>query len=164
MPTAMFSGLPNDFPILKKDAWSIIFPPQMGISERFQVRAARPKISNEVKEIKYKNATFKYRGPVKYGNLSIEFRDVVGPAVMAKFMEWQRLHYDPKTGCSGYPAQYKRDIVLLLEDDCGNPVEKWVYKGCFIADLDGGELDMENNGDIVTVKLELAYDVAEKEY
>ena len=162
--SVLFSGLPNEFPILKKDAWSLMFPPEMGISERFEVKAARPNITNDVKEIKYKQGIFKYKGVTKYGNMEVEFRDVVGPAVMGKLWQWQREHYDPITGCSGYPSQYKKNLTLLMEDDCGNPVEKYIYYGCFIEKLDGGNLDMESSGDVVLVSLSIAYDYALRSY
>lgn len=158
MSTALFSGIPNEFPVLKKDMWSLIFPPEMGISERFEVEAARPKVTNDVKEIKYKGSTFKYRGPTKVDNMSVKFRDVVGPAVMQKLWQWQKEHYDFVTGCGGYPSQYKKNLTLIMEDDCGNPVQKWILYGAFIAGLDGGNLDMNAAGDPVEVTLDIAYD------
>jgi hypothetical protein len=164
MPNALFSGMPNEFPILRKDMWSIIFPPEMNISERFQVTAARPKIANEVKKLKYKNSETKYKGPTTFEDMNIKFRDVVGPAVMQKLWQWQREHYDPTTGCGGYPAQYKKNLTLVMEDDCGNPVQKWIYYGCFLGNLDGGELDMNSPGDVVEVSMTIAYDYAELEF
>jgi hypothetical protein len=115
----------------------------MNISERFQVEASRPKVTNTVNELKYKNSYTKYKGPTKFENISMKFRDVVGPAVMQKLWAWQREHYDPVTGCGGYPSQYKKNLVLVMEDDCGNPVQKWLLYGCFIASLDGGSLNMK---------------------
>ena len=164
MPNQLFSGIPNEFPPLKQDMWSLIFPPEMNISERFQVEAARPKIENEVKELKYKNSYSKYKGPTRFSNFSIKFRDVIGPAVMQKLWMWQREHYDPITGCGGYPSQYKKNLTLVMEDDCGNPVQKWVYYGCFLASLDGGQLSMNQTGDVVEVTMDIAYDYAVLEY
>lgn len=164
MATSLFSGIPNEFPMLRKDMWSVIFPPEMGISERFQVTAARPKVTNSVKELKYKSSYTKYKGATKFENISMEFRDVVGPAVSQKLWSWQREHYDPTTGCGGYPSIYKKNLILLMEDDCGNPVQKWVYYGCFIADLDGGDLNMESDAEVATIKLTIAYDYCELEY
>ena len=159
--TALFSGIPDEFPILKQDAWSILFPVEMGISERFQVSASRPNVTNEVKEIKYKGSTTKYRATTKVENMDIKFRDVIGPAVMQKLWQWQREHYDFITGCGGYPSQYKKNLILLMENDCGEPVQKWILYGCFIAKLDGGTLDMKSDGDPVEVSLSIAYDYPE---
>jgi hypothetical protein len=163
-PNALFSGIPSEFPPLKKDLWSILFPPEMGISERFQVSTSRPKLSNEVKELKYKNSYTKYKGPTKFENIPIKFRDVVGPAVSQKLWQWQREHYDPVTGCGGYPSQYKKTLTLVLEDECGNAVQKWIMYGCFIAEYDGGELDMNSTGDPVEISLTVAYDYASLEH
>lgn len=160
----MFSGIPNEFPVLRKDLWSLIFPPEMNISERFEVKAARPKITNSVKDVKYKNFTTKYKGPTKFEDITIEFRDVVGPAVMQKLMAWQREHFDPITGCGSYPAVYKKNIILYLEDECGNPVQKWTYYGAFIAALDGQDLDMTSDGEEVRVSMTIAYDYCTIDY
>jgi hypothetical protein len=164
MPTSLFSGIPNEFPVLRQDMWSLIFPPEMGISERFQVEAARPNIKNEVKKIKYKGSEFKYRGPTTVEDMTVKFRDVVGPAVMQKLWQWQREHYDFITGCGGYTAQYKKNLTLLIEDDCGNPVQKWILYGAFIASLDGGTLNMNSAGDPVELTLVIAYDYPSLEF
>jgi len=161
---ALFSGIPLEYPILRKDMWSLIFPPEMGISERFQVTASRPQLTNSVKILKYKNSFTKYKGPTQFENINISFRDVVGPSVMQKLWAWQRQHYDPITGCGGYPSIYKKNITLVMEDECGNPVQKWIYYGCFIASLNGGGLDMENDADPALVELTLAYDYASLEF
>src|SRR4051812_27659935 len=123
MPGILFSGLATEFPVLRKDMFSLTFPPEMAISERFEVEAERPKITNDVKELKYKNSYTKYKGPTKFENMNIKFRDVVGPSVMQKLWQWQREHYDPATGCGGYPSQYKKNLTLNMEDDCGNVVQ-----------------------------------------
>jgi hypothetical protein len=154
----LFSGIPLEYPPLKVDAWSLTFPPEMAISERFEVEAERPKITNEVKEVKYKNSYTKYKGPTKFENMNIKFRDVVGPSVMQKFWQWQREHYDPATGCGGYPSQYKKNLTLNMEDDCGNVVQSWTIYGAFLASLDGGGLNMEAAGDIAMVSMTIAYD------
>lgn len=158
MAGTLFSGIPNEFPVLRKDMFSVLFPPEMGISERFEVEAERPKLSNDVKEVKYKNSFTKYKGPTKFENMNMKFRDVVGPSVMQKLWQWQREHYDPATGCGGYPSQYKKNLTLNMEDDCGNVVQSWTLYGCFLANLDGGQLSMESSADIAEVSITIAYD------
>lgn len=164
MPTAMFSGIPTEYPIIRTDMWSLIFPPEMGISERFQVTAQRPNVNNSVKELKYKNSFSKYKGATRFENISISFRDVVGPSVMQKLWGWQREHFDPVTGCGTYPSIYKKNITLVMEDECGNPVQKWIYYGCFIASLNGGNLSMEDDANPALVELTLAYDSVNLEF
>jgi phage tail-like protein len=154
----MFSGIPLEYPVLRTDLWSLIFPPEMALSERFEVEAERPKVSNDVKEVKYKNSITKYKGATKFENLNVKFRDVVGPSVMQKLWQWQREHYDPATGCGGYPSQYKKNLTLNMEDDCGNVVQSWTLYGCFLANLDGGGLNMEQSSEIALASLTIAYD------
>lgn len=164
MPTSMFSGIPNEFPVLRKDLWSVIFPPEMNISERFQVKAQRPKQTNSVKEVKYKNSITKYKGPTKFENITLEFRDVMGPSVVQKLLAWQREHFDPITGCGSYPSVYKKNLTIYMEDECGNPTQKWNLYGCFIESLDGGDLDMEADGDEARITMTIAYDYALAEF
>ena len=156
----MFSGVPNEFPIMRRDLWSITFPPEMNISERFEVEAERPKFNNSVKEVKYKNMECKYKGALKFEDMKIDFRDVVGPSVSQKIWAWQRQHNDPLTGCGAYPSIYKKNLTLLMEDECGNAVQKWILYGCILKSVDGGNLDMNSDADPVIMSIGVAYDYA----
>lgn len=160
MATNLFSGIGTEFMPLRTDMWSVIFPEEMGISERFQAQAARPNVTNGLIDVKYKNSRSKYKGGTQFANMRMVFRDVVGPSVMQKLWMWQSEHYDPITGCAAPPSVYMKNLILYMEDDCGNPVQKWEIYGAFIISLDGGELNMENDGNIATVSLEIAYNRA----
>jgi len=164
MATSMFSSIPNEFPVKRKDLWTLQFPPEMNISERFEVEAERPKFNNSVKEIKYKNFEFKYKGSFKVEDMKIDFRDVVGPSVIQKLWAWQRQHNDPITGCGAYPSIYKKTLTLLLEDECGNAVEKWFLYGCILKSFDGGNLDMNSDADPVITSITISYDLPSLEY
>lgn len=164
MPGTLFSGVPLEFPILRKDMWNLTFPPAMNISERFLVKASRPKWTNSNKEIKYKNTVTFYKGATKFEPITIEFRDVVGPSVMQKIVQWQREHYDFVTGCGSYPSIYKKNLVLTMEDECGNAVQKWILYGCFITAVDGGDLDMESDADPATVSITVQPDSCQLEF
>lgn len=164
MGTSLFSGIPNEYPMLRTDMWSLIFPPEMGISERFEVTAARPKVTNASKDVKYKGSHTFYKGSTKFEPMTMTFRDVVGPAVMQKLWNWQRQHYDPITGCGGYASIYKKNLTLYMEDDCGNPVQMWTAYGCFITSLDGGGLDMKQDAEIAQVTLTVQMDYWDLEY
>jgi len=159
----MFSSIPNDFEPIRKDLWSIEFPIQMGLDERFQVAAARPKVTNEVKEVKYKNLTFYYKGKTKTDPINIEFRDAIGASVYQKLEQWQREHTDMATGKGGYAATYKKTVVLNMEDPNGAVIQKFRLFGGFIQGLDGGELSQEDDS-IATVKFQLVYDTYRMEF
>ena len=162
MGFAQFSGIPNEYPVLRKDLWSVSFPVEMNISETFEVRADRPKWSNSTKAIKYKNFEFKYKGAFKVEDMKLEFRDVVGPSVGTKIWAWQREHNDPLTGCGSYASVYKKNLTLSMEDECGNVVEQWILYGCFITAADWDTLDMEADADPALISLTLAYDYPSK--
>ncbi len=159
----MFSSIPNDFEPIRKDLWSIEFPVEMGIDERFQVNAARPKVTNEVKEVKYKNLTFYYKGKTKTEPIPVEFRDAIGVSVYDKLEQWQREHTDFTTGKGGYAALYKKTVILNIEDPGGAVVQKFRLFGCLIQNLDGGDLSQDSD-EIATVKLQLYYDNYRKEF
>jgi hypothetical protein len=57
MPGLMFSNLPNEFEVIRKDLFSVQFPVSMNIPEQFILSAARPMNNNPRKEIPFKNLT-----------------------------------------------------------------------------------------------------------
>lgn len=154
---ALFSNIPSQFEPLRKDLWSIEFPITMNIPENFQVTASRPTVKNNSKEVQYKNLTTYYKGKTSVESIDIEFRDVIGPSVYQKLMQWQREHTDFATGKGGYAATYKKTLVLNLEDPTGAVVQKFIYYGCFITSLSGGDLSMEDDG-IAMVKMNIQFD------
>ena len=77
----MFSTLPNQFEVIRKDLWSIEFPIAMNIPETLQVNAARPKVTNESKEVQFKNLSTFYKGKTKVDPITIQFRDAIGTSI-----------------------------------------------------------------------------------
>lgn len=159
----MFSSLPNDFEVIRKDLFSIEFPVQMGIDERFLVEASRPKVTNEAKEVKFKNLSTWYKGKTKVEAMNVTFRDAIGVSVYNKLEQWQREHTDMATGKGGYAATYKKTLILNIEDPDGAVIQKFRIFGAFITSLEGGDLSMDSD-DIAQVKLTLQYDSYRMEY
>ena len=153
----MFSLMPNQFEPIRKDLWSVEFPVQMNIPETFQVRAARPKVSHARKEIPYKHLTTYYKGKTNTETMTIAFRDAIGPGVYAKLLAWSREHTDFASGKGGYAQTYKKDLTLNMEDPTGAVIQKFVLHGCFIVDIDGGELDMGSD-DVAEITMTISYD------
>lgn len=156
----MFSTMPNQFEPIRKDLFSIEFPIQMNIPETFQVSASRPKISHNIVPIKYKNLETKYKGKTTIENMTIVFRDAIGPSLYSKLLQWSRECTDFATGKGGYAATYKKTLTLNLEDPTGTVIQKWKLYGCILASIDGGELTMEDDG-IAMITIEIAMDSAE---
>ena len=153
----MFSTLPNTFEPIRKDLWSIEFPVQMNIPETLQVSAARPKVTNSNKEVMFKNLSTFYKGKTKVEPITITFRDAIGTSIYQKLMQWQREHTDFATGKGGYASTYKKTLTLNMEDPTGAVIQKFVLYGCFIVDLDGGELNQESD-DIAQVSIQVQFD------
>jgi hypothetical protein len=159
----MFSSIPNNFEPFRKDLWTLEFPVQMNIPTQFQVAAARPKVTNTIQKVQYKNLETKYKGKTTVGDITVEFRDAIGSSIYAKLWQWQREHTDFSNGRGGYAAAYKKDLTLYLEDPAGGPMQKWIWYGCILMDLDGGELTMTDDS-IASVKMTIAMDACELIY
>lgn len=159
----MFSNIPNEFEPLRKDLWSIEFPSFMGIDERFAVEASRPKVTNSIVDVKFKNWNFRYKGKSQTESMSVKFRDAIGSSVYAKLEAWQREHTDPASGKGGYASTYKKEITLNLEDPTGAVMQKFVLHGCLLANLDGGSLSQDDDG-ICDCTMEIFYDTYTMEY
>lgn len=156
----MYSALPNSYEIIRKDLFSIEFPVSMGILEQLQVKAARPKVSNEQKTLQYKNLETYYKGKTKVDPMQIVFRDAIGPSIYQKLMQWQREHTDFATGKGGYAATYKKTLTLNIEDPTGAVIQQWKLYGCFITELDGGDLDMTSD-DPAEISMTISIDSVE---
>jgi hypothetical protein len=159
----MFSQLPNEFEVIRKDLFSLEFPVDMGIPEQALLSAARPMTNNPRKEIPFKNLTTYYKGKTNVDEMTIVFRDSIGPGVYQKLLQWQRQHTDFATGKGGYAATYKKTLVVNVEDPTGAVIQKFTLFGCFITKLDGGELNMESD-DIATITLSISYDSWEQSF
>jgi hypothetical protein len=153
----MFSTLPNSFEPIRKDLWSMEFPVSMNIPEALQVSASRPKVTNASKEVMFKNLSTFYKGKTKVEPITIVFRDAIGPAIYQKLLQWQREHTDFATGKGGYAATYKKTLTLNMEDPTGAVIQKFFLYGCFITDMDGGEVNAESD-DIATITVTFQYD------
>lgn len=154
---AMFSSIPNQFEPIRKDLWSLEFPVQMGIPEILEVSASRPKMTNASKEVMFKNLSTFYKGKTKMEPMTIVFRDAIGPAIFQKLLQWQREHTDFATGKGGYAATYKKTLTLNMEDPTGAVIQKFYLYGCFITDLDGGEVTADSD-DIATISITIQAD------
>lgn len=153
----LFNSIPNTYEPFRKDLWTLEFPVAMNIPTQFEVEAARPKVNNNIQKIQYKNFETKYKGKTTVDNITVTFRDAIGSSVYNKLWQWQREHADFSSGRGGYAAGYKKDLVLYMEDPLGGPKQKHVWYGCILESIDGGDLNMTDDG-IANIKLTLAID------
>ena len=112
------------------------FPSSLGINEWFVESTTRPKITINKVDIPFLNTKTYVAGMFEWGEISVTFRDPIGPSAAQALMEWVRLHAESVTGRMGYAAGYKKNVDLEMLDPTGVVVEKWILEGCFLTDVD----------------------------
>ena len=144
------SDLLNKMPLvyepLRKNRWILRFPADLGIQEWTLESAKRPKISQPAQEIPFINAKTYVVGAYSWDEISVTFRDPIGPSTSQALMEWVRLTSESVTGRQGYAIGYKRDLELEMLDPTGAVVQKWILKNAFLTDVDFGELSYGDDG------------------
>ena len=122
------------------------FPSTLGINEWFVESTARPKLTINSTEIQFLNTSTYVAGRFTWGDISVKFRDPIGPSASQALMEWVRLCAESVTGRMGYAAGYKKNIDLELLDPTGVVVEKWILEGAWLSSVDFGSLGYSTDG------------------
>ena len=133
------------------------FPSTLGINEWFVESTARPKLTVGATEIQFLNTSTWVAGRFNWGEISVKFRDPIGPSASQALMEWVRLTAESITGRMGYAAGYKKDIDLEMLDPTGVAVEKWKLIGAFLTSFDGDSLSYDDDK-LSTVKVNIRMD------
>ena len=130
-----------------------------GIPSFLIKKTDRPKISGDAKVLDHINIQRKYRGKSKWSDISIELYDPIVPSGAQAVMEWIRLHHESVTGRDGYADFYKKDVTINVLGPVGDKVEEWTLKGAFISgDTNFGSLDWSNDGEFISITLQLSMD------
>jgi len=129
----------------------------LGINEWFVESTSRPSLTINSTAIDFLNTKTYVAGKYEWGEISVTFRDPIGPSASQALMEWVRLHAESVTGRMGYAAGYKRDIFLSLLDPTGVVIEKWVLKNTFLTKVDFQGLSYAEDG-LVTIQASLRPD------
>jgi hypothetical protein len=129
----------------------------LGINEWYVESTSRPSLTINSTPIDFLNTKTYVAGKYEWGEISVTFRDPIGPSASQALMEWVRLHAESVTGRMGYAAGYKRDIFLSLLDPTGVVIEKWVLKNTFLTKVDFQGLSYAEDG-LVTIQASLRPD------
>jgi hypothetical protein len=129
----------------------------LGINEWYVESTSRPSLTINSTAIDFLNTKTYVAGKYEWGEISVTFRDPIGPSASQALMEWVRLHAESVTGRMGYAAGYKRDIFLSLLDPTGVVIEKWVLKNTFLTKVDFQGLSYAEDG-LVTIQASLRPD------
>jgi hypothetical protein len=149
--------MPFQYEPKRKNRFILTFPSSLGINSWYVESTARPKITIKDVEIPFLNTSTYVAGRFTWGDISVTFRDPIGPSASQALMEWVRLHAESVTGRMGYAAGYKKDIDLEMLDPTGVAVEKWILQGTFLKDVDFDSLGYNEDG-LITVKATLRPD------
>ena len=149
--------MPFQYKHKKKNRFILTFPSSLGINSWYVESTSRPKITIKDVEIPFLNTSTYVAGRFTWGDISVTFRDPIGPSASQALMEWVRLHAESVTGRMGYAAGYKKDIDLEMLDPTGVAVEKWILQGTFLKDVDFDSLGYNEDG-LITVKATLRPD------
>ena len=142
--------MPIPYEPKRQNRFILRFPSSLGINEWFVESAARPSIKIASKEIEFLNTSTYVAGRFNWDEISVKFRDPIGPSASQALMEWVRLHAESVTGRMGYAAGYKKDVDLEMLDPTGVVVEKWILYGTFLSSVNFGTLayNTDNLADI----------------
>ena len=132
--------MPLPYEPKRQNRFIMRFDSSLGINEWFVESTSRPKLTIGATEIQFLNTSTWVAGRFNWGEISVKFRDPIGPSAAQALMEWVRLHAESVTGRMGYAAGYKKDIDLEMLDPTGVVVEKWILYGTFLTSVDFGAL------------------------
>ncbi len=137
---SLLMKMPIQYEPKRKNRFILTFESSLGINSWYVESSKRPNIDIGKKEIKFLNTETYVSGQFKWGEITVKFRDPIGPSASQAVMEWVRLHAESVTGRMGYAAGYKKDVNLEMLDPTGVAVEKWIMQDCLITKADFGDV------------------------
>ena len=149
--------MPIPYEPKRQNRFILRFPSSLGINEWFVESTKRPSIKIAPTEIQFLNTSTYVAGRFNWDEMTVKFRDPIGPSASQALMEWVRLHAESVTGRMGYAAGYKKDIDLEMLDPTGVVVEKWILYGTFLTDVNFNALDYKTDA-LATIAATLRMD------
>ena len=137
--------MPIPYEPKRQNRFILRFPSSLGINEWFVESTARPKLKIASVAIPFLNTETYVAGRFNWEELSVKFRDPIGPSASQAVMEWIRLCAESVTGRMGYAAGYKKNVDLEMLDPTGVVVEKWILEGAWLTGYDGGALSYDSD-------------------
>ena len=137
--------MPIPYEPKRDNRWILRFPSSLGINEWYVESTSRPKLKIASVAIPFLNTETYVAGRFNWEELSVKFRDPIGPSASQAVMEWIRLCAESVTGRMGYAAGYKKNADLEMLDPTGVVVEKWILEGAWLTGYDGGTLDYSSD-------------------
>ena len=149
--------MPIPYEPKRENRWILRFPSSLGINEWYVESTARPKLKIASVAIPFLNTETYVAGRFNWEELTVKFRDPIGPSASQAVMEWIRLCAESVTGRMGYAAGYKKNVDLEMLDPTGVVVEKWILYGTFLSDVNFNALDYKSDA-LATITATLRMD------
>ena len=149
--------MPVPYEPKRKNRFIIRFDSSLGINEWYVTSASRPSAKIASVAIPFLNTSTYVAGRFEWNTIKVTFKDPIGPSASQALMEWFRLHAESVTGRMGYAAGYKKNVDLEMLDPTGVVVEKWILQGCFLEDINFGELAYDQDA-LATIDATLRMD------
>ena len=147
--------LPNKFEPKRKFRWVLMLE---GIDAFLVKSTDRPSFSIAEEMIPFINSKRYIAGRLTFNTISLTLHDPIAPSGAQQVMEWIRTHAESVSGRAGYADFYKRDMQLKLLDPVGTVVELWDLKGCFLTDVNYGNLDYSDDSGNMDISLTVRFD------
>jgi hypothetical protein len=149
--------MPVPYEPKRKNRFILRFPSSLGINEWYVTSTSRPSAKITPTEIPFLNTSTYVAGRFTWEEIKVTFKDPIGPSASQALMEWFRLHAESVTGRMGYAAGYKKNVELEMLDPTGVVVEKWILEGCFLTNLNFGDLNYSQD-ELATIDASLRMD------
>ena len=149
--------MPIPYEPKRENRWILRFPSSLGINEWYVESTARPKLKIASVAIPFLNTETYVAGRFNWEEVTVKFRDPIGPSASQAVMEWIRLCAESVTGRMGYAAGYKKNVDLEMLDPTGVVVEKWILYGTFLSDVNFNNLAYNTDG-LATITATLRMD------
>jgi hypothetical protein len=122
--------------------------------------ATLPKINVEQVEVHRMHNLYKVAGSkVTYDDITLTFYDFVDNKAGRKLDDWHKQVYNINTSLMGFPAQYKKNITLLMYGPDHSVVESWLLVGAWPKNISRKDLAWDSN-ESQEVTLTMAVDEA----
>ena len=150
---------PLEYEPLRKNRFYFKFPSDTGIQGWWVATSSLPSINQNTTEIQFMNTSTWVLGRYTWDDITITFRQFIGPSTAQAIMEWIRLCSESVTGRQGYAAGYKRNVTITVQDPNGVDVQKWVLINAFPTTMTNSDLAYDSD-DLLTMEINLKYDYA----
>ena len=154
----MLANHVSNLGVPRKDMFELVIP---GYDLTLAVEStAIPKMVTDANEHNYGNSVVKTAGKTKPdGNMSVKFKQFLDADVVGTLIAWRRKVYNPATGATGHPKDYKiAECYINQYDPSGEKrIAQWVIEGVFPLSVDTGDMDY-TSGDPCMVDAEFSYD------